>query len=464
VTVQNTPLRSGERLNYDLGIYAQDAWMIRRLTVNMGIRYERLKAQVLEGTSPTGRFIGARSFETVENVPKWDDWAPRFAMVYDLFGNAKTALKYSLNRYNAARTTGIAEDYNPLQDVTQSLSWVDLNGDDIAQGDRGCTFRTAGCEIDFGSLPANFGAVSLNEYGNFPRTYNLEHGAEIQHELFPRLSVTGSWFRGRFYNLTTTINRSYNADADYVPATVYHPITGGLLQDVYFQRPSARGRPTDNLDTYDPERQRLYQAFNMEFKARPGAGAQVFGGFSFERELSVNCTAPDNPNTRRFCDDRQNDIPYRFNFKVAGSVPLPWGITFSGVLQSNASPTGDTATTTRNITITRGTTRYPADCPAPCPAGQIIAPTNLQGATTLVVPLVPFNAHQVERITQLDFKLQRTFRFGRVSVLPTLEVFNVNNTDAIITYQSLNIRNAQYEAPNSIMQPRMVGVGATVRW
>jgi hypothetical protein len=116
------------------------------------------------------------------------------------------------------------------------------------------------------------------------------------------------------------------------------------------------------------------------------------------------------------------------------------------------------------MTIVRGSTRYPRTCPAPCPAGQVIAPATLQGATSLVIPLVPFNAHQVERITQLDLKLQRTFRLGRVSILPTLEVFNVNNSDAIISYQSLNVLNAQYEAPNSIMQPRMIGVGTVVRW
>jgi hypothetical protein len=466
VTVQNTPLdRYGERLNYDLGVYAQDSWAIKRLTLNMGLRWERLNAQVMPATSRAGQFIGVREFEAVEDLPEWSDWAPRFAMVYDVFGNAKTAVKYSINRYNAARTTGIAESYNPLNDVTSTLRWNDVNRDDIAQGDRGCApYPSPGCEIDFSTLPANFGAVALNEYGDYPRTWNLEHGLELQHQLLPRLSLTTSWFHGSFENLTTTINRSYDADADYVSATVYHPDTGEALSDVYFLRPAARGRPTNNLDTFDPERQRLYDALNLEFRIRPGGGAQLFGGASFERQRDVNCTAPDNPTTRRFCDDRDNDIPFRRNFKVAGSMSLPLGITFSGVLQSNASPTGASAATTRNMTIVRGSTRYPRTCPAPCPAGQVIAPATLQGATSLVIPLVPFNAHQVERITQLDLKLQRTFRLGRVSILPTLEVFNVNNSDAIISYQSLNVLNAQYEAPNSIMQPRMIGVGTVVRW
>jgi hypothetical protein len=461
VTIRNTPVRSAERLNHDVGIYAQDVWTLKRLTINAGIRWEKVNAQVLEGSSPAGRFIGERRFPARGDLPDWTDWAPRFALVYDLFGNAKTAVKYSLNRYNRARTTGIADDYNPLDSVTARLPWRDVNGDDIAQGERGCAgFPSVGCEIDFGGLNPLFGTIALNEYGGYPREWNLEHGLELQHELLPRLSVTGSWFSGAFNNLTTTINRALT-DVDYIPATIYHPQTGALVDGVFYLNNNARSRASDNLDTFDPERERMYNAFNLEFKARPGRGAQLFGGVSFERELNVNCTAPDNPNSRRFCNDRENDVPFRKNLKLAGSMSLPWGITLSGALQSNQP---FAANTSRQMEITRGSTRYPAACPAPCPAGQIIGPSSLMGQSTLVIDLVPSSTVLVERITQLDFKLSKTFRVGRVSVLPTVEVFNVNNTDAIVTYQSTNILAGGYLAPSTIMQPRMLGVGATVRW
>jgi len=97
-----------EELLYDQGIYAQDQWTIKRLTVNAGLRYEWVNAQVPVQDSPAGRFVAARHFDAVTNVPKQHDPAPRFGVAYDLFGNGKTALKYSLNRYNASRTTGDA--------------------------------------------------------------------------------------------------------------------------------------------------------------------------------------------------------------------------------------------------------------------------------------------------------------------------------------------------------------------
>jgi len=471
VQVRNSPVRSGEALNQDFGIYAQDSWTLKRLTLNAGLRYEKLNAQVLQGTSPAGRFIGERNFAEVTNLPDWSDIAPRFAAVYDVFGNAKTALKYSLNRYNLARTTGIADQYNPLAATSANLQWTDLNGNNVAEGARGCVYQTAGCEINFTQLTGNFGSVSLNTYGEYPRTWNLEHGLELQHELLPRLSVTGSWFHGNFYNLTTTINRALQATGNpadnpyYTAFQVYNPITGEPITAYGLKSTATPAlRPTDNLDTFDDERQRSYDALSVSFMARPGAGAQLFGGLSFERQRDVNCTVPDNPNSLRFCDDGANGIPFKKNFKMSGSLPIVWGITVSGVFQSNESPSGTTVATSRNMTFTRNTTRYPASCPAPCPAGQIIAPAAAMAQTTLAIALEPFNSSFVERINQLDFKVSKTFRMGRVSILPTFEMFNINNSDAIISYQSLNATSQQYLAPNSIMQPRLIGVGATVRW
>jgi Carboxypeptidase regulatory-like domain len=473
VIIRNTPLTTyGERLNYDLGIYAQDSWRLNRLTINAGIRYEALNAQVEAADTPAGRFVPARHFDAIQNLPNWRNWAPRSSIVYDVFGNAKTALKYSLNKYNQARTTGIAGDYNPLVSLgattatSPALAWRDVNGDDIAQGERGCNFGTnglPGCEINFSALPSNFGIVALNTYGNFPRTWNLEHGLELQHEVIPQLSVTGSWFHGDFHNLTTTINQSWKFDGDplrnpnYVPFTVYNPLSGEPIT-VYGRTAEASAAPTLNLDTFDPNRKRIYNAYSMEFRARPGRGANLFGGFTFERQLDVNCTTPDNPNSIRFCDDRQNGIPFRRQFKLAGSYPLPYGVMISASYQNVQG-----STSSMNMAITRNSTRYPGTCPAPCPAGAIILPAAFQPAT-LTVQLVDQDTTYTERINQLDLKFSKTFKFGRLAVLPTLEIFNVNNSDAVVSYVSTNVLAASYLRPNSILQGRIIGIGTGLRW
>ncbi len=466
VAVHNTPLALyGEKLNADFGLYAQDAWTLKRLTLNYGIRWEHLNSQIVAATSPAGRFIGARSFDAVQDIPNWSDWAPRFAAVYDVFGDAKTAIKYSLNRYNAAATTGTTDNYTPLAVTSRTLTWTDLNGDDIAQGELGCTYLTAGCEINFATLPSNFGSRSLNEYGNYPRTWNLEHGLELQHELIPQLSVTVSWFHGAFHNLTATINRTLQTSGDpaanpnYTPFTVYNPLTGEAIT-AYGLNADKRSAAVDNLDTVDPNREQIYNSYNVEFRLRPGHGAQIFGGIAIERQLDVNCTAPDNPNSLRFCNDKQNDIPYKQNLKLAGSYPLPGGVNVSVAFQSNESP--DSA---RVMTFVRGSTKYPSTCPAPCPAGSVIGPTSVMGQSSLSIALQPSGSTRVERITQLDLKFAKTFRVQRVSFAPTLEIFNVANADTIVSYVSTSaLSSSGFLKPNSILQGRLIGIGAQVRW
>ena len=478
VIIRNTPLTDfGERLNYDLGLFAQDSWTMRRLTVNAGLRWEALNAAVMAGDSPAGRFVPVRHFEAVENLPNWKDWAPRFSAVYDLRGNARTALKFSVNRYNQQRTTGIADGYNPLVSLGAStatspaLTWRDLNGDDIAQGERDCVYLTPGCEINFAQLPSNFGRAALNRYGNYPRTWNLESAVELQHELLPRLSVSGAWFHGTFHNLTATYHTEWTA-ADYTPIQIFNPMTGSPIT-VYNRSSAANSRPADILDSFDPERQRIYNSYSFEFRARPGRGAQVFGGLSIERELNVYCTRPDDPNFLRFCDERHLEdgfsIPYRKNLRLAGSVPVGRGITLSGSLQSNrgvAIGTANTSTTTPASSASYAvgaTTRYPANCPAPCPAGALVIGPSLT-VTTLTVPLVPYLVNVADRINQLDLKLSKTFRMGRASISPQLEAFNVINPDQIVSYVSTGFATASYLRPNSIVQGRILGVSIQTRW
>jgi len=115
------------------------------------------------------------------------------------------------------------------------------------------------------------------------------------------------------------------------------------------------------------------------------------------------------------------------------------------------------------MAITRGVTRYPSNCPAPCPAGSVILPSTFQPAT-LSVPLIAPAAYFNERINQLDLKVSKTFKVTRFTVTPQFEMFNVNNSDAIISYVTNNVLSSSYRYANSVMQPRMLGVGAQVKW
>jgi uncharacterized protein YehS (DUF1456 family) len=64
-------------------------------------------------------------------------------------------------------------------------------------------------------------------------------------------------------------------------------------------------------------------------------------------------------------------------------------------------------------------------------------------------------------VSRLDWQIDRTFRAGRVKVVPALNVSNVLNSNAVLT------RNRVQNAPSAndvtrIVAPRLVHIGASV--
>jgi hypothetical protein len=484
VLVRNTPIDSQERMNRDLSFYAQDSWRLRRLTLNAGLRFESVNSQVDRTVSPLGRFVPERVQNEVTGVPDWKDVAPRVQAIFDVFGTSRTAIKYSLNRYNRAQTTGIAEDFNTLASVTSAVRWVDANGDDIAQGFRtwnngvptNCVFGTPGCELDLSTLSSTFGILSeAGEYGGFPRGWVLEHGLELQHEVRRGLSVSGAWFHWDEHNLTKTVNTAWTS-ADFTPITIFNPIDGTPIT-YYNISQAAAARARADVTVVEPKRKRNYNGYFLEFRARPRPGMTVFGGLGVEQTLDVNCetsvaNAIVDPNSIRFCDERENGEPFQKDFRLGVTVPLPYGITLSGVYLNNDEGSLDSNyTVSRTIRYPDGTASFrlaggqPAPrCPDPCPAGQITAP-GLTLASASVALTAPGTVLE-ERVKQVDLKVSKTFRFGRLSVAPGFEAFNVLNADTVSSRVSAAYASAAgtYRQPNSVLQGRILGVSANVKW
>ena len=445
VDVYNTPFWNQVDLNADLGFFMQDSWTVDRLTINPGIRVEYFNAALDETYMPEGRFVPARIAPSSEPIPPpWWDVSPRFSAVYDLFGDARTALKFSASKYMRPIIDEITIRYSPAFRSSDRRDWTDVdyipgtstpsglvlstNGDDIAQKN----------EIGPSNNP-NFGDFGVRANRtldpNFQREYNWEYSASLQHEVVPGVSMTTAWYRRSQKQLWGTRNTLLSL-SDYTLFQATSPIDGTPV-DVYNLDIAQRG--VENiLDTNSDTNAQDYNGFELSFQARLPGGGTFFGGTTTERTILNTCDT-DNPNDFRFCDQSQEDIPWLTEYKLAGYYPLPGGIVANMSLISWPG---------RQL-ITRWSV----------PRSQF---PNGQRTQSVNVNLAPPGTKYTDRYTQFDLGIKKILQFGGLQVHADFTVFNVLNTSAVLNE---NTRfGSSLGQPQQIAQGRLPRVAAQLKW
>jgi hypothetical protein len=475
--IENSPVNYRDDVNADFGVFGQDSWTRRRLTVNYGLRFDYFRSSIPAETSPEGRFVGER-FYNGDVMPIWKSLSPRFGVIYDLTGNAKTALKFSANKYGQAGTYGVANTYNPIGLQSATVTWRDLNGDDIAENN----------ELTLSQLPKNFGIVRqgcsvVSTPGSIPcgtaqvdpnlkRIYTWQYNVGLQHELMPRVSVTANWFHVDYYNLPMREN-VLQTFSDYTPAQIASPLDGTTIT-VYNVSP-AKVSQVLFLDTNAPNRRKWYNSFEFSLNARLPHAAAVFAGTSTERTLVKACDEVSNPNNLLYCDQTKSGIPWLTSFKLGGTVTVPLGIQVSGIFQSYRYTLGSPALTgsytnsattsptgTSPVWLITPTTRYPANCPGACAPGAPVDPG--MTVASLSVPLVAPGTTLSNRINQLDVTVGKWLTAGKVRLQPEATIFNAFNVSAVYAVRSLNFLTSSYLQPSTILSARVLRLGMQVKW
>ncbi|HYE88578.1 MAG TPA: TonB-dependent receptor [Vicinamibacterales bacterium] len=482
VTVLNTPLQVGEDLNANFGVYAQDTWTMNRLTLNYGLRFDLNKQTIRGQQAQIGRFANSPAYDSFQAVPTWKDLSPRLSAVYDIFGNGKTAVRVGFNKFVTAQTTGFSQLYNPTALASANLPWTDVNGDDIAQGERGCAgYPTVGCEINFANLPSNFGVRSLaTPDANLRRPYSLPLNFGVSHELFTGFSLAAEYYRIGFKNITVRQNSALSADS-YNRFEVVSPLDGSVIP-AWVIKPEFRGRVA-NVDSTSDDMKRTYNGLDINFNARMPRGVRAFGGFNLERTINDVCvSALSDPNRSLYCDQSESGIPWQKQFKATLMYPLPWqGVTVSLAYQSlNGYLTGAAAQAYGGFTAGTGfdrpngqgtfwqitpTTRYAANCTGPCRPGELVLPAlTASGLANLQVPLVAPETEFTPRINQVDLSIAKRFEFGMFRAQPKVDFFNLLNSDDYSSVSTVQFGAAAYNRPSVILQGRIVRVGVDVNW
>jgi len=437
VMVQNTPLLSRPVMKADLGIYGQDSWTLRRMTLNYGLRWEYFNAYIRAQDAGVGRFVPARHFDEV-HVPSYKDLSPRFGVSYDLFGDGRTAVKGSVSKYVSQFATDNVNAYNPMFLAVDSRTWNDLNGDDIAQ------------DNEIGPSNNNSFGVrqSRNPDPNLQREYSVEYSGAFQHQLARGISASVAYYRRGFHRLQQQDNL-LQGPGDYTPITIASPLNGEPL--IVYNLNRAKQGLVDILDTntVGDARTQTYNGIEVTGQARLGEG-RLMGGWTHDRNVIKNCSLddPNNPTPAgalidtaagRFCDQTKVGMPFIDQFKLSGAYPIWWGIQASGVLTSYPG---------RQLFV-----NYTVD--------RSIIPTLTQ--TSVVVPLIKPGSRYAGQWNQLDVELAKV-----VTLTPTrsvrfqVDIFNTLNANTVLN-QNFNYGPA-LDRVTEILQGRVVRFGAQLHF
>jgi len=417
----------------DLGIYGQDSWTLRRMTLNYGLRWEYFNSYIRAQDQPAGRFVPARHFDEV-HVPSFKDLSPRFGVSYDLFGDGKTAIKGSISKYVSKFATDNVNAYNPMFLASDSRTWNDLNRDDIAQ------------DNEIGPSTNNAFGIrqSRNPDPNIKREYSIEYTGVFQRQLTSGISASIGYYRRGFHRLQQQDNL-LQSPGDYTPVTIANPL-GGEPLTVYNLNRAKQGL-VDILDTntVNDARTQTYNGVELSAQARLGEG-RLTGGWTHDRTVIKNCSLddPNNPipagalidtAAGRFCDETKLGMPFIDQFKLSGAYPVWWGIQVSGVLTSYPG-----RQLFANYTVDR-----------------TIIPTLTQ--TSVLVPLIKPGSKYADQWNQLDLGFAKVITLNSTrNVRLQVDVFNSLNANTVLN-QNFNYGPA-LDRPTEILQGRVVRLGA----
>ena len=398
VNVFAHPTYTSVMLNYNGGFYAQDSWTIDRLTLNYGLRADFAAVSVPATPKGQGRFVGSYVLtgrDSAELPGFGPDFAPRFSAVYDVFGDARTALKFGWNKYMRDVGGDLPSRYSYGASISDTRDWfdchmiVDASGNGVCSGldPYGSNYDDIAQDWEIGPRSsATFGVPTSPtrnpDLANFPREYNRIWTVGVQQEVVPGLSVSAEYRQRTYHNTFAEDNRShtfasFGALPDGTPDPAYagtgryievlrpYPLVGSI--HVFNIDPAVR----TSADLWDAGRgegySNVYRGFELSIQGRLAGGGTIFGGWSVEDSGRVSiynynrgagsrfggevntCSdvleRGDNPNELRFCDTGAYPRPYRNEFKLSGtqpfSLPLIGDMQLAASLQAYPGGQGD---------------------------------------------------------------------------------------------------------------------------
>ena len=472
LTMEAYPIAYFDQL-HDFGIYGQDQWVINRLTLGVGIRYDTFHSSFPGFSLGPSTFVPTPVVFPDVDLASLHDITPRINVAYDLFGDGRTALKLSLGKYVISQNShgsalgGLSAVGNRIA-ATTNRSWTDGN----SNFNPDCDLLNPVANGECGPWAnANFGKAVVDTFidpevarGWGVRPYNWNFDVGVQRELLPGLSTTVTYFRRWFGNLLVTDNRALTvADHTFfdlpLPADPRLPISGTV--NGFFNVVPSKFGVFDNLVTsannYGGMTQN-WHGVDVLFTARLGGGLSAQGGVSTGRAYRNMCEVARNaPSTLLFGYENGGTgtagraIPMAYcemkqamqtQFKALGAYTIPRvDVQLSASLQAVPGRERNASYNAPNAVVAPLIGR---------PLSGNAANVNLQ--------LLPPQQFYGDRINLLDVRVGKILRFGSRKAQISLDFFNTLNSSVVLSTNDTYNPTGTWEIPTGIAGGRLIKI------
>lgn len=450
ITQFASPYLEKLRIKADLGLFAQDQWKIQRLTLSYGVRFDLFNGYVPPQDIPATRFVPARNYGEVKNVPLWKDLNPRLGGSYDLFGDGRTALKASFGRYVSKSGITVQRNNNPITTSVLSVNrtWNDSNGNYAPDCDLTNPLGNGECgvisDLNFGQTRVTTRYADDVLLGFGARESNWDATAELQHQLTPGISINAGYYRNWAAHFQATDNELVSS-VDFSPFCITAPSDARLpggggyqvcgLYDVSLAKFGAANNVVTQASRFG-EQKRISNFFSVGINTRLPSGIRIGGGVDTGRTLTDNCFVIDSPQQLVNCRQTWGFGP-QTQLKLFGSYPLPNDFIVSGTFQNVGGLPYEANYNATNSEVAPSLGRNLAACG-----------TRANCTATVTVPLITPYTQFEDRRVQLDLRLTKLFKLSsKVRLQANFDLYNALNGTAFLGVN--NTYGAQWRVPAS---------------
>ncbi len=469
-----------------LSLYGQDRWTVGRLTLQGGLRFERLVDHFAQQQMGPNRFLPtAVVFPDQDGPLNQKDLQPRFGAAYDVFGNGKTAVKVFLGEY--VTTTNTVNEwlfYSPAGighfSSSTTRTWPVDNGDFVPNCDLLNPAANGECgpmaSPTFGKTISPTTVDPDTTSGWNKREHSWDLSLALSQQLAPRVSVDVSYNRRSWGNLQSTINRNLTP-ADFDSFTYTVPTDSKLASSgktlSYVDLKPAKFGQIDNYLTFSDKAGGAFNTYNgVDFAVNARMRDVVIqGGFSSGNVVEDNCgvaTAHPEVNifgawggTLSFFDAFQPGLwqwPVAYCHRESGWLTNVKGLAtytvpkvdvlVSGTFHSLPYPGSNFPSVTSQSLVAQTFVVF-----SQTSLGRFFA----NGSPVAPLQLVQPGAVYGDRLNGVDLRFGKNLRYGRTRTLVALDIFNLFNSNAVDVYQQNY--GTTYLNPLSITQARFFKIG-----